>query len=81
MSMEISDFTTLVDDAAVAELAAKDEAITAAVRQVEQEHPGFSYSYSTEIRCNAWGCSRFSPDSPRARPGGRRQVPQLEAEV
>lgn len=59
MSMEISDFTTLVDDEAVAELAAKDEAITAAVRQVEQEHPGFSYSYSTEIRCNAWGCGRF----------------------
>ena len=59
MSIEISDLTTLVGDTAVAELAAREAAVTAAVRQVEQEHPGYSYSYSTEIRCNAWGCGRF----------------------
>lgn len=59
MSIQISDLTTLVGDQAVAELAAKEAAVTAAVFQVEQEHPGYSYSYSTEIRCNAWGCGRF----------------------
>jgi hypothetical protein len=59
MSIEISDLTTLVGDTAVAELAAKEQAVTAAVRQVEAEHPGYSYSYSTEIRCDAWACGRF----------------------
>ncbi|QOT19590.1 hypothetical protein [Paenarthrobacter sp. YJN-5] len=59
MSIEISDLTTLVGDTAVAELAAREEAVRAAVRQVEHEHPGYSYSYSTEIRCNAWGCGRY----------------------
>lgn len=58
MSIEISDFTTLVSDTA-SELAVTAEAVTAAIRQVEQEHPGYSHSYSTEIRCDAWDCSQF----------------------
>lgn len=59
MSIEFADLTSLVDNTAVAELAAKDKAVTDAVRQVELEHPGYSYSYSTEIRCNARACSQF----------------------
>jgi hypothetical protein len=59
MSIEFADFTTLVDNTAVAELAAKEKAVTDAVRQVELEHPGYSHSYSTEIRCDAWACSQF----------------------
>lgn len=59
MSIEFADFTTLVDDTAVAELAAKEAAVTDAIRQVEQEHPGYSHTYSTEIRCDAWGCGRY----------------------
>jgi endonuclease/exonuclease/phosphatase (EEP) superfamily protein YafD len=59
MSIELSDFTNLVDDTAVTELAAKAEAITEAVRRVEEQHPGFSYTYHTEIRCDAWECSQF----------------------
>jgi hypothetical protein len=59
MSIELSDFTSQVCDAAVAELAATAEAVTAAIRQVEEEHPGYSYTYHTEIRCDAWECSQF----------------------
>ncbi|GAA4033192.1 hypothetical protein GCM10023063_15800 [Arthrobacter methylotrophus] len=59
MSIEITDLTALVGDTAGFELTAPAEAVTAAIRQVEAEHPGYSHSYSTEIRCNAWGCGRF----------------------
>ncbi|MBT8163859.1 MULTISPECIES: hypothetical protein [Arthrobacter] len=59
MSIEISDFTTLLGDTAVAEMAWTAETVTGAVRRVEEEHPGYSYSYSTEIRCDAWECSRY----------------------
>jgi hypothetical protein len=59
MSIELSDFTNLVDDTAVTELATKAAAVTDAIRQVELEHPGYSHSYSTEIRCNARACSQF----------------------
>lgn len=59
MSINLSDLTSLVGGTAGFELTAPAEAVTAAIRQVEQEHPGYSYSYSTEIRCNARSCSRF----------------------
>jgi hypothetical protein len=59
MSIELSEFTTLLGDTAVAELAASADAVTDAIRRVEQEHPGYSYSCSTEIRCNARACSQF----------------------
>lgn len=59
MSIELSDFTSLVGDTAAFELTAPAEAVSEAIRRVEQEHPGYSHSYSTEIRCNARACSRF----------------------
>ncbi|MBG0738775.1 hypothetical protein IV500_04995 [Paeniglutamicibacter antarcticus] len=59
MSIELTDFTTVVGDTAVAEFSATAEAVTEAVRQIELEHPGFSHSYSTLIRCNAWACSQY----------------------
>lgn len=59
MSIEFADFTTLVDAQAVAELSAREEALTAAILQIEQEHPGYKHTYSTEIRCIAWNCGRF----------------------
>lgn len=59
MSIELSDFTTLMGDTAVAELAASAKAVTDALRRVGNEHPGYSYSHATEIRCNAFACSQF----------------------
>lgn len=59
MTIEHLDFNTQVDSNAIDELAARGAAVTDAVRQVELEHPGYSYSYSTEIRCNARACSQF----------------------
>lgn len=59
MSIELSDLTSLVGDTAAFKLTAPPEAVTAAIHQVEQEHPGYSYSYSTEIRCDSYACSRF----------------------
>ena len=43
----------------MAELTAKEAAVTAAIRQVELEHPSYSHTYSTEIRCDARECSMF----------------------
>jgi hypothetical protein len=59
MSIELSDLTSLVGDTAGFELTAPAEAVTAAIRQVELEHPGYSHSNSTEIRCDARACSQF----------------------
>lgn len=59
MSIELSDLISLVGDTAGFELTVPAEAVAAAIAQVEQEHPGYSHSYSTEIRCDARGCSRF----------------------
>ncbi|MCX2748677.1 hypothetical protein OOZ51_12760 [Arthrobacter sp. MI7-26] len=59
MSIKISDFTTLFGDTAVTEPAWTAETVTGAIRRIEKEHPGYSYSYATEIRCDAWECSRF----------------------
>lgn len=59
MSIELSDFTSLVERAAAVELAAPAEAVTDAIRQVEQEHPGYRHSTPTEIRCTARACSQF----------------------
>ncbi|MCU1531758.1 MAG: hypothetical protein JWO49_1329 [Arthrobacter sp.] len=59
MSIELSDFITLMGDTAVAELAASAKSVTDALRRVEEEHPGYSYSHATEIRCNAFACSQF----------------------
>lgn len=59
MSIELSDFTSLVEGATVVELTAPAEAVTAAIRQVEMDHPGYRHSTSTEIRCTARACSRF----------------------
>lgn len=58
MSIELTDFNTLVGDAAT-EIAVTAEAVTDAIRQVERDHPGYSHTYATEIRCNAWACSQF----------------------
>ena len=59
MSIDLSDLTSLVGDTAAFELTAPAEAVSEAIRRVEQEHPGYSHSYATEIRCNAWACSQF----------------------
>jgi hypothetical protein len=59
MSIELSEFTTLVGDMAAEEPAANAAAVTDAIRQVELDHPGYSYAHSTEIRCNARACSQF----------------------
>ena len=59
MTIELSDLTSLVADTAAVELTAPAEAVSAAIAQVEREHPGYSHSYSTEIRCDARACSRF----------------------
>lgn len=59
MSIEISDFTTLVSGAAIADLVASADAVTAAMSRVEAEHPGYSYLHATEIRCNSRPCSQI----------------------
>jgi hypothetical protein len=59
VSIETSDFTTLVGEAWIADLEATGETVTEAVRRVEEDHPGYNYSYSTEIRCDAWACSEY----------------------
>lgn len=59
MTIELSDLTSLVADTAAVELTAPAEAVSAAIAQVEREHPGFRHSYSTEIRCTAWNCGRY----------------------
>jgi hypothetical protein len=59
MSIELSEFNSLVGDMAAAEPAANAAAVTDAIRQVEQEHPGYSYPHSNEIRCDARACSQF----------------------
>lgn len=59
MSIEISDFTTLVSNAAIADLTASADAVTAAMSRVDAEHPGYSYLHATEIRCDARACSQI----------------------
>lgn len=59
MSIELSEFNTLVGDMAAAEPAANAAAVTDAIRQVELDHPGYSHSNPTEIRCNARACSQY----------------------
>lgn len=59
LSIETSDFTTLVGEAWITDLQATGEAVTEAVRRVDEDHPGYSYTYSTEIRCDAWACSEY----------------------
>lgn len=59
MSIEHLDFHTIVGDMAGTEPAANAAAVTDAIRQVEQDHPGYRHSNPNEIRCDARACSQF----------------------
>ncbi|HEX9225180.1 MAG TPA: hypothetical protein VF885_00820 [Arthrobacter sp.] len=59
MSIEHLDFHTIIEGTPDGELFPSAEAVTDAIRQVDEEHPGYRHSTSTEIRCTARACSQF----------------------
>ena len=59
MSIEISEFISIVGETAPADLTSATRAITDAIARVEIEHPGYRHSNPTEIRCIARECSQY----------------------
>ncbi len=57
--MTITDFRTPVSDTAETELPVSPEMFSAGMEAVRELHPGYKFTYSNEIRCDGWACSRF----------------------
>ncbi len=57
--MTITDFRTTVSDTAETELPVTPEMFSAGMGAVRELHPRYKFTYSNEIRCDGWACSRF----------------------